>query len=76
MSRIILACALASILSVPARADETVKWRHVQHYASNQSQDVGNGLRTGHAGLPTYGSPVGGLTCERTDMLRDGRVAS
>ena len=41
MSRIIIICALAGILG-PAKADETLKWRHVQHYASNQSQQVGD----------------------------------
>ena len=35
MSRIILAFALAGILSVPAKADETLKWRHVMHATSN-----------------------------------------
>jgi hypothetical protein len=33
---------LAGILSVPAKADETLKWRIVQHYTSNQSQQVGD----------------------------------
>jgi hypothetical protein len=41
----------AALLSVGAstvtRADETVKWRHVQHNASVQSQDVGD--VAGHA---------------------------
>jgi hypothetical protein len=32
MRRIILACALAGILSIPAKADETLKWRQVQHF--------------------------------------------
>src|SRR5229473_5302639 len=40
------------ILSVPAKADETVKWRHVHHYASNQSQQVGNGHVVGVVRLP------------------------
>jgi len=52
MSRIILICALVGILSVPAKADETVKWRHVHHYASNQSQQVGNGHVVGVVRLP------------------------
>jgi hypothetical protein len=43
MSRIIIICALAGILSVSAKADETLKWRHVQHTASIQSQQVGEG---------------------------------
>jgi hypothetical protein len=38
--------------TVPAKADETLKWRHVQHYASNQSQDVGNGHIVGVVRLP------------------------
>jgi hypothetical protein len=42
MRRIILACALAGILSVPAKADETLKFRYVQHVASNQTQQVGD----------------------------------
>jgi hypothetical protein len=42
MSRIILAVALASILGVPAKADETVKWRHVHYATSNQTQQVGD----------------------------------
>ncbi len=54
MSRIIIICALASILGVPAKADETLKWRHVQHYTSNQSQLVGdvNGHVLGVVRLP------------------------
>jgi hypothetical protein len=42
MRRIILACALAGILSVPAKADETVKWRHVHHLTGLQTQQVGD----------------------------------
>jgi hypothetical protein len=42
MRRIILACALAGILGVPAKADETVKWRHVHHATSFQTQQVGD----------------------------------
>jgi hypothetical protein len=42
MRRIILACALAGVLSVPAKADETLKFRHVQHVASAQTQQVGD----------------------------------
>src|SRR5215831_8337347 len=38
--RIILACALAGILAVPAKADETVKWRHVHHLTGFQTQQV------------------------------------
>ena len=44
--RIIFACALAAILGVPAKADETFKWRQVQYVASVQSQQVGH--VTGH----------------------------
>jgi len=44
--RIIFACALAGILGVPAKADETLKWRQVQYVASVQSQQVGD--VTGH----------------------------
>jgi hypothetical protein len=40
--RIIVICALAGILAVPAKADETVKWRHVQHVAAVQTQQVGD----------------------------------
>ena len=42
MSRIIIICAVAAILGVPAKADETLKWRHVIHMASNQTQQVGD----------------------------------
>jgi hypothetical protein len=42
MRRIILACALAGILSVPAKADETLKFRQVQHTTWVQSQQVGD----------------------------------
>lgn len=36
------AMLLGLIYSTAARADETLKWRHVQHNASVQSQDVGD----------------------------------
>jgi hypothetical protein len=38
----VLMCAAVGALFIGgvARADETLKWRHVQHYASNQSQQV------------------------------------
>ena len=52
MSRIILACALMGILVVPAKADETLKWRHVHHYASNQSQQVSDGHIVGVIRMP------------------------
>jgi hypothetical protein len=42
MSRIIIACAVAGILSIPAKADETLKFRHVQHTTSFQTQPVGD----------------------------------
>jgi hypothetical protein len=57
MHRIILACALAGILGVPAKADETFKWRRVHHYASNQSQQVGNGHILGVIRLPGIAFP-------------------
>jgi hypothetical protein len=41
MYRILMCAALAGILSVPAKADETVKWRHVHHGASNHTLEVG-----------------------------------
>jgi hypothetical protein len=33
---------LAAIFAMPAKADETVKWRHVQHTASVQTLQVGD----------------------------------
>ncbi len=57
MSRIIIICTLAAILGGTAKADETLKWRHVIHMASNQTQQVGDvnnhvlGLIL-HRGLP------------------------
>jgi hypothetical protein len=42
MRRIILAYALAGILGVPAKADETLKFRVVQYVASGQNQQVGD----------------------------------
>ena len=42
MRCITLACALAGILNVPAKADETLKWRHVHYATSNQTQQVGD----------------------------------
>jgi hypothetical protein len=32
----------AAILAMPVKADETLKWRHVQHASSFQTQDVGD----------------------------------
>jgi hypothetical protein len=43
MRRIILAWTLAGVLSMPAKADEMLKWRQVQHTASFNSQQVGEG---------------------------------
>jgi hypothetical protein len=43
---------LVAIFALPAKADETVKWRHVHHYASNQSQQVGNGHTVGVIRMP------------------------
>ncbi len=40
MSRIIIICAVAAILGVPAKADETLKFRQVQHTAWVQSEPV------------------------------------
>jgi hypothetical protein len=42
MRRIILAFALAGVLSVPAKADETLKFSVVQYVASVQLQQVGD----------------------------------
>jgi hypothetical protein len=41
MVRIIIAIA-AIVLAMPAKADETLKYRIVQHYTSNQNQQVGD----------------------------------
>jgi len=40
------------MFAMPAKADEVVKWRHVHHAASNQSQQVGNGHILGVVRLP------------------------
>jgi hypothetical protein len=42
MLRIILPCALAVIFAMPAKADETLKFRVAQHFTSNQTQQVGD----------------------------------
>jgi hypothetical protein len=42
MRRIIITCALAGILGVPAKADETLKFRDVQYVASGQFQQIGD----------------------------------
>jgi hypothetical protein len=33
---------LAAIFAMPAKADETLKWRHVQHLVSSQVQEIGD----------------------------------
>jgi hypothetical protein len=44
MSRIIMCAAVGALfIGSVARADETLKWRHVQHSTSNQTQQVGDG---------------------------------
>jgi hypothetical protein len=43
---------IAALFAMPAKADEVVKWRHVHHYTSNQSQDVGNGHVVGVIRMP------------------------
>jgi hypothetical protein len=64
VSRIILACAVAGILGVPAKADETLTFRIIAHPTSIQTQNVGD--VDGHAlllarlnGLATF--PNGSL---------------
>ncbi len=42
MRRIILACAIAGVLSVPVKADETLKWHYEVRITSNQNQQVGD----------------------------------
>jgi hypothetical protein len=42
MKSIIFALAIAAIFAMPAKADETVKWRHVQHAALDQFEKVGD----------------------------------
>jgi hypothetical protein len=42
MKRIILACALAGIFAIPAKADETLKFRVVQYIATAQNQQIGD----------------------------------
>jgi hypothetical protein len=51
---ILCAAAGAAIFAMPAKADETVKWRHVQHTASAQTLEVGdlNGHTIGLFRLP------------------------
>jgi hypothetical protein len=70
MHRIILACALACALVVPAKADETLKFRVVQYAASAQSQQVGdvNGHIQWFSRLPGLASFPDGSTA-RTVVL-------
>jgi hypothetical protein len=42
MHRVLIVCAIAGILSLPAKADETLKWRHVQYATSLQTLPVGD----------------------------------
>jgi hypothetical protein len=42
MRSILLATAVLSVIANRALADETLKWRHVQHAASIQTQQVGD----------------------------------
>jgi hypothetical protein len=65
MRRIIVAFALAGVLSVPAKADETLKWRHVHHYASNQSQQV-----------PANGHIVGVIRMPGIAFFPDGSIGT
>jgi hypothetical protein len=39
---ILCATARATIFAMPAKADETLKWRRVHYTASLQSQEVGD----------------------------------
>jgi hypothetical protein len=54
MYRILCAAAGAVIFAMPAKADETVKWRHVHHATSYQTLEVGdvNGHVVGLQRLP------------------------
>ena len=42
MRRIILACTLAGVLCVPAKADEVLKYRFFTHSTKQQVEDVGD----------------------------------
>jgi hypothetical protein len=58
MKRIILVCTLAGILGVPAKADETVKWRHVHHLSKRPA-------------LPAFHTPLTHeIVCSLTGKLR------
>jgi hypothetical protein len=54
MKSLLVATAVLSIISTSALADETLKWRHVQHAASVQTLQVGDA--NGHA-LNLYRTP-------------------
>jgi hypothetical protein len=43
---------LAAIFAMPAKADETLKWRTVQHIGSMQTLQVGNGHTLGLYRIP------------------------
>jgi hypothetical protein len=60
MRRIILACALAGLLSIPAKADETLRYRHIIHVTSLQSMDLGD--IDGHVALIVRFSGIAILT--------------
>jgi hypothetical protein len=53
---ILCAAASAVMFAMPAKADESVKLRHVHHYASNQSQQVPNGHIVGVIRMPGIAS--------------------
>jgi hypothetical protein len=65
MYRVLIYAALAGILAVPAKADETVKWRHVHHYASIQSQQV-----------PSNGHIVGVIRMPGIAFFPDGSIGT
>jgi hypothetical protein len=66
MRRIILACALAGVLAVPAKADETLKFRVVDYVASAHTQQVGdvNGHTQGFIRYPGVASFLDGSTAK------------
>jgi hypothetical protein len=64
-STILCAAAGAAIFAIPAKADETVKWRHVHHYASNQSQQV-----------PVNGHTVGVIRMPGIAFFPDGSIGT
>jgi len=75
--RIIIICALAAILGVPAKADETLKWRQVQYVASVQRQEVGDVANhiqgfVRYAGLASF--PDGSIARTAVFNLSDGIV--